>query len=188
MVGTSLYCKPAPHWQPSLSPYRYLYNSQHCKPQIPPQRPSLFIAHPLLPFPPLLLLVSLYPSALIPIIYPNPLCNTMSTSQILKRATSASMRSPVRRCKLKTLHALLPIPEPALIISTAFHDTDRRPAILMPAMSPFMTDGTITRWIKKEGDAFEVGEVLLQIVSVPSQVFTATTNNVCLTGIRYRSG
>jgi len=111
----------------------------------------------------------------------------MSTSQILKRATSASMRSPVRRCKLKTLHALHPIPEPALIISTAFHDTDRRPAILMPAMSPFMTDGTITRWIKKEGDAFEVGEVLLQIVSaVTAHVFPATTN-VYLTGIRYRS-
>lgn len=35
----------------------------------------------------------------------------------------------------------------------------------MPAMSPFMVDGTITKWVKKEGDTFEVGDVLLQIVS-----------------------
>ncbi|KAG6865678.1 hypothetical protein C0991_000448 [Blastosporella zonata] len=33
----------------------------------------------------------------------------------------------------------------------------------MPAMSPFMTTGTITRWKKKEGEAFAAGDVLLQI-------------------------
>lgn len=36
---------------------------------------------------------------------------------------------------------------------------------MMPAMSPFMTAGTITRWKKKEGDAFAPGDVLLQIES-----------------------
>ncbi|KAG5649585.1 hypothetical protein H0H81_002999, partial [Sphagnurus paluster] len=36
---------------------------------------------------------------------------------------------------------------------------------MMPAMSPFMTAGTITRWKKKEGEAFAPGDVLLQIES-----------------------
>lgn len=36
---------------------------------------------------------------------------------------------------------------------------------MMPAMSPFMTAGTITRWKKKEGEAFVAGDVLLQIES-----------------------
>lgn len=35
---------------------------------------------------------------------------------------------------------------------------------MMPAMSPLMTEGTITRWKKKEGEAFAAGDVLLQIV------------------------
>ncbi|KAG6850413.1 hypothetical protein H0H93_013638 [Arthromyces matolae] len=43
------------------------------------------------------------------------------------------------------------------------HQTLARNAILMPAMSPFMTSGTIARWRKKEGEAFAAGEVLLQI-------------------------
>lgn len=45
------------------------------------------------------------------------------------------------------------------------HGSLKRNAILMPAMSPLMTEGTITRWKKKEGDAFAAGEVLLQIQS-----------------------
>jgi len=36
---------------------------------------------------------------------------------------------------------------------------------MMPAMSPLMTEGTITRWKIKEGDAFAPGDVLLQIES-----------------------
>lgn len=36
---------------------------------------------------------------------------------------------------------------------------------MMPAMSPLMTEGTVTRWKKKEGEAFEAGDVLLEIVS-----------------------
>jgi pyruvate dehydrogenase E2 component (dihydrolipoamide acetyltransferase) len=36
---------------------------------------------------------------------------------------------------------------------------------MMPAMSPLMTEGTITRWKKKEGEAFAAGDVLLQIES-----------------------
>ncbi|KAG0256672.1 hypothetical protein BG011_004365 [Mortierella polycephala] len=35
--------------------------------------------------------------------------------------------------------------------------------LAMPALSPTMTEGTITAWKKKEGDAVSVGEVLLEI-------------------------
>ncbi|KJA15942.1 hypothetical protein HYPSUDRAFT_47894 [Hypholoma sublateritium FD-334 SS-4] len=41
----------------------------------------------------------------------------------------------------------------------------RQASIIMPALSPLMTEGTITRWKKKEGDAFAAGDVLLQIQS-----------------------
>lgn len=44
------------------------------------------------------------------------------------------------------------------------HGSLKRQAIMMPAMSPLMTEGTITRWKKKEGEAFAAGDVLLQIV------------------------
>ena len=47
----------------------------------------------------------------------------------------------------------------------AFHESRATQAIMMPALSPFMTEGTITKWLKKEGEAFAAGDVLLQIVS-----------------------
>ena len=37
--------------------------------------------------------------------------------------------------------------------------------ILMPALSPTMTEGTIAKWAKKEGDAVESGDVLAEIES-----------------------
>ncbi|TFK27432.1 single hybrid motif-containing protein [Coprinopsis marcescibilis] len=43
------------------------------------------------------------------------------------------------------------------------HNALRRQAIMMPALSPFATEGTITRWRVKEGDSFVPGDVLLQI-------------------------
>jgi len=36
---------------------------------------------------------------------------------------------------------------------------------MMPAMSPMMTEGTVTTWKKREGEAFAAGDVLLQIES-----------------------
>jgi len=36
---------------------------------------------------------------------------------------------------------------------------------MMPAVSPLMTEGTITSWRKKEGEAFVAGDVLLEIQS-----------------------
>jgi pyruvate dehydrogenase E2 component (dihydrolipoamide acetyltransferase) len=35
--------------------------------------------------------------------------------------------------------------------------------ILMPALSPTMTEGTLARWVKKEGDAIKSGEVIAEI-------------------------
>jgi len=45
------------------------------------------------------------------------------------------------------------------------HGSLKRQAIMMPAMSPMMTEGTITQWKKKEGEAFATGDILLQIES-----------------------
>ena len=35
--------------------------------------------------------------------------------------------------------------------------------ILMPALSPTMTEGTLARWLKNEGDAVAAGDVLAEI-------------------------
>ena len=35
--------------------------------------------------------------------------------------------------------------------------------ILMPALSPTMTEGTLARWLKKEGDEVKAGDVLAEI-------------------------
>src|SRR5947209_8298708 len=35
--------------------------------------------------------------------------------------------------------------------------------ILMPALSPTMTEGTLARWLKREGDAIKAGDVIAEI-------------------------
>src|SRR3974390_3389063 len=35
--------------------------------------------------------------------------------------------------------------------------------VLMPALSPTMTEGKIARWLKKEGDAVKSGDILAEI-------------------------
>src|SRR5579885_2423121 len=35
--------------------------------------------------------------------------------------------------------------------------------IRMPALSPTMTEGTVARWLKKEGDEVDAGDVLAEI-------------------------
>ncbi|HVG49287.1 MAG TPA: biotin/lipoyl-containing protein, partial [Rubellimicrobium sp.] len=35
--------------------------------------------------------------------------------------------------------------------------------ILMPALSPTMEEGTLARWLKKEGDAVKAGDILAEI-------------------------
>lgn len=36
-------------------------------------------------------------------------------------------------------------------------------SILMPALSPTMTEGTLSKWVKKEGDAIKAGDVIAEI-------------------------
>ena len=38
--------------------------------------------------------------------------------------------------------------------------------ILMPALSPTMTEGNLARWLKKEGDEVHSGDVLAEIAAV----------------------
>ena len=35
--------------------------------------------------------------------------------------------------------------------------------ILMPALSPTMTEGTLAKWVKKEGDDVKAGDVIAEI-------------------------
>src|SRR6202050_5632683 len=35
--------------------------------------------------------------------------------------------------------------------------------ILMPLLSPSMTEGTLVKWIKKEGDAVKSGDILAEV-------------------------
>src|SRR5208282_1923863 len=35
--------------------------------------------------------------------------------------------------------------------------------ILMPLLSPSMTEGTLVKWLKKEGDAVKSGEVIAEV-------------------------
>src|SRR5580704_17300253 len=35
--------------------------------------------------------------------------------------------------------------------------------ILMPALSPTMTEGTLSRWLKKEGETIKPGDVIAEI-------------------------
>ena len=35
--------------------------------------------------------------------------------------------------------------------------------ILMPALSPTMTEGKLSRWLKKEGDEIKAGDVIAEI-------------------------
>ena len=36
-------------------------------------------------------------------------------------------------------------------------------SVLMPALSPTMTEGTLAKWLLKEGDRMESGDVLAEI-------------------------
>ncbi|MCB1118137.1 MAG: biotin/lipoyl-binding protein, partial [Chlamydiia bacterium] len=35
--------------------------------------------------------------------------------------------------------------------------------VLMPALSPTMTEGNLARWLKKEGDVVKAGDVIAEI-------------------------
>ncbi|KAK9767285.1 hypothetical protein K7432_003016 [Basidiobolus ranarum] len=55
----------------------------------------------------------------------------------------------------------------------SFHNSSVSNAVsklLMPALSPTMTEGTITNWKKNEGDKLEAGEVILEIETDKAQM------------------
>ncbi|KAF7359201.1 Dihydrolipoyllysine-residue acetyltransferase [Mycena sanguinolenta] len=58
----------------------------------------------------------------------------------------------------------------------SLHGSSARRAIMMPALSPFMTQGTISRWLKKEGEEFQVGDILLQIESEYDTIYVEAEN------------
>ncbi|KAF9501164.1 hypothetical protein BDN71DRAFT_1439445 [Pleurotus eryngii] len=70
----------------------------------------------------------------------------------------------------------------------AFH-TSRviRNAIMMPAMSPLMTEGAITRWFKREGEAFRAGEAILEIVRAGCRTSSSSLLIRCFSGVRHLS-
>ena len=41
--------------------------------------------------------------------------------------------------------------------------------VLMPALSPTMTEGKIARWLKKEGDKIKSGDVLAELAQAGRQ-------------------
>lgn len=54
-----------------------------------------------------------------------------------------------------------------------FHTSATRAAISrfnLPAMSPTMTEGTIHKWMLKEGDSFAAGDVLLELETDKAQI------------------
>ena len=48
-------------------------------------------------------------------------------------------------------------------MTTSFGDWDMPTEILMPALSPTMTEGNLAKWLKKEGDEVRSGDVLAEI-------------------------
>lgn len=60
-----------------------------------------------------------------------------------------------------------------LKILLGFHTSAVSAAITrfnLPAMSPTMTEGTIHKWMKKEGDSFAAGDVLLELETDKAQI------------------
>lgn len=90
--------------------------------------------------------------------------NTLSkaSSAVQTRVGAYGLANYKKRCEFRILRTLY---SPDVNSLLGLHKSSKCNAILMPAMSPLMTEGTIARWKKKEGEAFVVGDILLQIVS-----------------------
>ena len=52
--------------------------------------------------------------------------------------------------------------------------------VLMPALSPTMTEGTLARWLKKEGDAVTAGEVIAEIETDKAVMEIEAVDEGCL--------
>ena len=60
--------------------------------------------------------------------------------------------------------------------------------ITMPELSPSMTEGNLVRWLKQEGDAVELGEVLLEIETDKALVEFEAPASGTLAGVRVAEG
>ncbi|KAG0643916.1 hypothetical protein HOY80DRAFT_1133470 [Tuber brumale] len=60
--------------------------------------------------------------------------------------------------------------------------------LLMPALSPTMTEGTISRWELREGDTFSAGDVLLEIETDKAQMDVEAPDDGILARIMVKAG
>ncbi|CAO3702222.1 unnamed protein product [Rhizopus stolonifer] len=58
----------------------------------------------------------------------------------------------------------------------------------LPAMSPTMTEGTIHKWMKKEGDSFAAGDVLLELETDKAQIDVEAAEDGVLAKIILQDG
>ncbi|MCQ4160284.1 biotin/lipoyl-binding protein, partial [Roseomonas sp. GC11] len=60
--------------------------------------------------------------------------------------------------------------------------------ILMPALSPTMTEGKLSRWLKKEGDAVKAGEIIAEIETDKATMEVEAVDEGTLTRILIAEG
>ena len=62
------------------------------------------------------------------------------------------------------------------------------PDVLMPALSPTMEQGKLSKWVKKEGDTIRSGDVIAEIETDKSTVEMEATASGTLTEIVHGAG
>ena len=60
--------------------------------------------------------------------------------------------------------------------------------ILMPALSPTMTEGTLSKWLKKEGDKINPGDILAEIETDKATMEIESVDQGILTKILVSDG
>ena len=60
--------------------------------------------------------------------------------------------------------------------------------ILMPALSPTMTEGTLSKWLKKEGDKINPGDILAEIETDKATMEIESVDQGILTKILVSEG
>ena len=61
-------------------------------------------------------------------------------------------------------------------------------AILMPALSPTMTEGKLARWLKKEGDTVKSGDIIAEIETDKATMEVEAVDEGVLTAILVPEG
>src|SRR5271170_4773806 len=90
-----------------------------------------------------------------------PSIGSMRRCSASPRKTCRCLTPPISsawRCRRWRISS--PLPRPCF---TAKRRTTMPIELLMPALSPTMTEGSIAKWHKKEGDAVKAGDVIAEI-------------------------